>query len=151
MINQLRRDVRAKHYKPLLLLITLDFLDKQKSFAPIIPAKKIVDEFEIIMRKIGYKKDHNKGWMPFWHLSGDNIWNLYSINHQIVKRTAFKQFKPKTKKQLLSKVNYALINFAKINHFSSINKRAITRKQIFNLLKKDQELIGNKILEYYNV
>ena len=151
MINQLRRDVRAKHYKPLLLLITLDFLDKQKSFAPIIPAKKIVDEFEIIMRKIGYKKDHNKGWMPFWHLSGDNIWNLYSINHQIVKRTAFKQFKPKTKKQLLSKVNYALINLDKINYFSSANKRAITRKQIFNLLKKVQELIGNKILEYYNV
>ena len=151
MINQLRRDVRAKHYKPLLLLITLDFLDKQKSFAPIIPAKKIVDEFEIIMRKIGYKKDHNKGWMPFWHLSGDNIWNLYSINHQIVKRTAFKQFKPKTKKQLLSKVNYALINLDKINYFSSANKRAITRKKIFNLLKKDQELIGNKILEYYNV
>ena len=82
MINQLRRDVRAKHYKPLLLLITLDFLDKQKSFAPIIPAKKILD---------------------------------------------------------------------KINYFSSANKRAITRKQIFNLLKKDQELIGNKILEYYNV
>ena len=151
MINQLRRDVRAKHYKPLLLLITLDFLDKQKSFAPIIPAKKIVDEFEIIMRKIGYKKDHNKGWMPFWHLSGDDIWNLYSTNHQIVKRTAFKQFKPKTKKQLLSKVNYALINLDKINYFSSANKRAITRKQIFNLLKKDQELIGNKILEYYNV
>ena len=151
MINQLRRDVRAKHYNPLLLLITLDFLDKQKSFAPIIPAKKIVDEFEIIMRKIGYKKDHNKGWMPFWHLSGDNIWNLYSINHQRVKRTAFKQFKPKTKKQLLSKVNYALINLDKINYFSSTNKRAITRKQIFNLLKKDQELIGNKILEYYNV
>ena len=151
MINQLRRDVRAKHYKPLLLLITLDFLDKQKSFAPIIPAKKIVDEFEIIMRKIGYKNEHNKGWMPFWHLSGDNIWNLYSINHQIVKRTAFKQFKPKTKKQLLSKVNYALINLDKINYFSSANKRAITRKQIFNLLKKDQELIGNKILEYYNV
>ena len=110
MINQLRRDVRAKHYKPLLLLITLKFLDEQKSFAPIIPAKKIVDEFEIIMRKIGYKNEHNKGWMPFWHLSGDNIWNLYSINHQIVKRTAFKRFKPKTKKQLLSKVNYALIN-----------------------------------------
>jgi len=151
MINQLRRDVRAKHYKPLLLLITLDFLDKQKSFAPIIPAKKIVDEFEIIMRKIGYKNEHNKGWMPFWHLSGDNIWNLYSINHQIVKRTAFKQFKPKTKKQLLSKVNYALINLDKINYFSSANKRAITRKKIFNLLKKDQELIGNKILEYYNV
>ena len=151
MINQLRRDVRAKHYKPLLLLITLDFLDKQKSFAPIIPAKKIVDEFEIIMRKIGYKNEHNKGWMPFWHLSGDNIWNLYSINHQIVKKTAFKQFKPKTKKQLLSKVNYALINLDKINYFSSANKRAITRKQIFNLLKKDQELIGNKILEYYNV
>ena len=106
MINQLRRDVRAKHYKPLLLLVTLDFLDKQKPFAPIIPAKLIVDEFEIIMRKIGYKKEHNKGWMPFWHLSGDDIWNLYSINHQIVKRTAFKQFKPKTKKQLLSKVNY---------------------------------------------
>ena len=61
MINQLRRDVRAKHYKPLLLLITLDFLDRQKSFAPIIPAKKIVDEFETIMRKIGYKKKHNKG------------------------------------------------------------------------------------------
>ena len=151
MINQLRRDMRAKHYKPLLLLITLDFLDKQKPFAPIIPAKKIVDEFEIIMRKIGYKNEHNKGWMPFWHLSGDNIWNLYSINHQIVKRTAFKQFKPKTKKQLLSKVNYALINLDKINYFSSANKRAITRKQIFNLLKKDQELIGNKILEYYNV
>ena len=151
MINQLRRDVRAKHYKPLLLLITLDFLDKQKSFAPIIPAKKIVDEFEIIMRKIGYKNEHNKGWMPFWHLSGDNIWNLYSINHQRVKRTAFKQFKPKTKKQLLSKVNYALINLDKINYFSSANKRAITRKKIFNLLKKDQELIGNKILEYYNV
>ena len=151
MINQLRRDVRAKHYKPLLLLITLDFLDEQKSFAPIIPAKKIVDEFEIIMRKIGYKKEHNKGWMPFWHLSGDDIWNLYSINHQIVKRTAFKQFKPKTKKQLLSKVNYALINLDKINYFSSTNKRAATRKQIFNLLKKDQDLIGNKILEYYNV
>ena len=80
-------------------------LDKQKSFAPIIPAKKIVDEFETIMRKIGYKKEHNKGWMPFWHLSGDNIWNLYSINHQIVKKTAFKLLKPKTKKQLLSKVN----------------------------------------------
>ena len=151
MINQLRRDVRAKHYKPLLLLITLKFLDEQKSFAPIIPAKKIVDEFEIIMRKIGYKKEHNKGWMPFWHLSGDDIWNLYSINHQIVKRTAFKQFKPKTKKQLLSKVNYALINLDKINYFSSKNKRAVTRKQIFNLLKKDKELIGNKILEYYNV
>ena len=89
--------------------------------------------------------------MPFWHLSGDDIWNLYSINHQIVKRTAFKQFKPKTKKQLLSKVNYALINLDKINYFSSKNKRAVTRKQIFNLLKKDQELIGNKILEYYNV
>ena len=151
MINQLRRDVRAKHYKPLLLLITLDFLDKQKPFAAIIPAKKIVDEFEIIMRKIGYKKEHNKGWMPFWHLSGDDIWNLYSINHQIVKRTAFKQFKPKTKKQLLSKVNYALINLDKINYFNSTNKRAATRKQIFNLLKKDKELIGNKILEYYNV
>ena len=149
MINQLRRDVRAKHYKPLLLLITLDFLDKQKSFAAIIPAKKIVDEFEIIMRKIGYKKEHNKGWMPFWHLSGDNIWNLYSINHQIVKKSAFKLLK--TKKQLLSKVNYASINFEKINHFISLDKRAATRKQIFNLLKKDQELIGNKILEYYNV
>ena len=151
MINQLRRDVRAKHYKPLLLLITLDFLDKQKSFAPIIPAKKIVDEFEIIMRKIGYKKDHNKGWMPFWHLSGDNIWSLYSINHQIVKTTAFKFHKPKTKKQLLSKVNYALINFEINHHFSSVDKRASTRKKIFNLLKKDRELIGNKILEYYNV
>ena len=151
MINQLRRDVRAKHYKPLLLLVTLDFLDKQKPFAPIIPAKLIVDEFEIIMRKIGYNKEHNKGWMPFWHLSGDDIWCLYSINHQIVKRTAFKQFKPKTKKQLLSKVNYALINLDKINYFSSTNKRAVTRKQIFNLLKKDKELIGNKILEYYNV
>jgi len=109
------------------------------------------NEFEIIMRKIGYNKEHNKGWMPFWHLSGDDIWSLYSINHQIVKRTAFKQFKPKTKKQLLSKVNYALINLDKINYFSSTNKRAATRKQIFNLLKKDQELIGNKILEYYNV
>ena len=151
MINKLRRDVRAKHYKPLLLLVTLDFLDKQKSFAPIIPAKLIVDEFEIIMRKIGYNKEHNKGWMPFWHLSSDDIWSLYSINHQIVKRTAFKQFKPKTKKQLLSKVNYALINLDKINYFSSTNKRAVIRKQIFNLLKKDKELIGNKILEYYNV
>ena len=113
MINQLRRDIRAKHYKPLLLLVTLNFLDKQKFFAPIIPAKKIIDEFEIIMKKIGYNKEHNKGWMPFWHLSGDNIWNLFSINHQIVKKTAFKLLKPKTKKQLLSKVNYALINFDK--------------------------------------
>ena len=58
MINQLRRDVRAKHYKPLLLLVTLDFLDKQKPFAPIIPAKLIVDEFEIIMRKIGYNYEY---------------------------------------------------------------------------------------------
>ena len=71
--------------------------------------------------------------MPFWHVSGDNIWNLYSINHQIVKKTAFKLLKPKTKKQLLSKVNYALINFEKINHFISVNKRAVIRKQIFNL------------------
>ena len=69
--------------------------------------------------------------MPFWHLSGDNIWDLYSINHQIVKKLAFKQFKPKTKKQLLGKVNYALINFEKINYFNSIDKRAATRKQIF--------------------
>ena len=151
MINQLRRDIRAKHYKPLLLLVTLDFLDKQKSFAPIIPAKKIIDEFEVIMKKIGHNKEHNKGWMPFWHLSGDNIWNLYSINHQIVKKTAFKLLKPKTKKQLLSKVNYALINFEKNNDFISVDKRAVIRKQIFNLLKKDQELIGKKILEYYNV
>ena len=151
MINQLRRDVRAKHYKPLLLLITLDFLDRQKSFAPIIPAKKIVEEFENIMKKIGYKKEHNKGWMPFWHLSGDNIWDLYSINHLLVKKTAFKEFKPKTKKQLLNKVNYALINFEKINYFNSFQKRTVTRKQIFNLLKKDKELISNQILEYYNV
>ena len=151
MINQLRRDNRAKHYKPLLLLITLDFLDKQKSFSPIIPSKKIVDEFEIIMTKIGYKKEHNKGWMPFWHLSGDNIWNLYSIDHQIVKKTAFKQLKPKTKKQLLSKVNYALINSKKLFYFNSSGKRSVVRKQIFNLLKKDKELISHKILEYYNV
>ena len=151
MINQLRRDVRAKHYKPLLLLITLDFLDRQKSFVPIIPAKKIVEEFENIMKKIGYKNEHNKGWMPFWHLSGDNIWDLYSINHQLVKKTAFKEFKPKTKKQLLNKVNYALINFEKINHFISLQKRTATRKQIFNLLKKDKQLISNQILEYYNV
>ena len=69
----------------------VDSVSKQKkSFAPIIPAKKIIDEFEVIMKKIGYNKEHNKGWMPFWHLSGDNIWNLYSINHQIVKKTAFK-------------------------------------------------------------
>ena len=53
MINQLRRDVRAKQYKPLLLLITLNFLDKQKSFAPIIPAKQIVDEFEKTKRSTG--------------------------------------------------------------------------------------------------
>lgn len=151
MINQLRRDIRAKHYKPLLLLVTLDFLDKQKFFAPIIPVKKIVDEFEVIMRKIGYKKKHNKGWMPFWHLSGDKIWNLYSIDHQMVKKTAFKLLKPKTKKQLLSKVNYALINYEKLFYFNSSGKRSVLRKQIFNLLKKDQELIGNKILDYYNV
>ena len=151
MINQLRRDVRAKHYKPLILLITLDFLDKQKLFSPIIPTKIIVEKFEIIMKKIGYNREHNKGWMPFWHLSGDNIWNLYSVNHQIIKKTAFKEFKPKTKKQLLNKVNYALINFDKLNYFSTPDKRKIMRKQIFNLLKKDQELIGNKILEYYNV
>ena len=49
------------------------------------------------------------------------------------------------------KVNYALINLDKINYFSSSSKRSATRKQIFNLLKKDKELIGNKILEYYNV
>ena len=151
MINQLRRDVRAKHYKPLILLITLDFLDKQKLFSPIIPTIIIVEKFEIIMKKIGYNREHNKGWMPFWHLSGDNIWNLYSVNHQIIKKTAFKEFKPKTKKQLLSKVNYALINFDKLNYFSTPDKRKIMRKQIFNLLKKDQELIGNKILDYYNV
>ena len=65
MINQLRRDVRAKHYKPLILLITLDFLDKQKLFSPIIPTKIIVEKFEIIMKKIGYNREHNKGWMPF--------------------------------------------------------------------------------------
>ena len=118
---------------------------------PLFLQKKIVDEFEIIMRKIGYKKEHNKGWMPFWHLSGDNIWNLYSINHQIVKKTTFKLLKPKTKKQLLSKVNYALINYEKLFYFNSSGKRSLLRKQIFNLLKKDQELIGNKILEYYNV
>ena len=85
------------------------------------------------------------------HLSGDNIWNLYSVNHQIIKKTAFKEFKPKTRKELISKVNYALINFDKLNYFTTPDKRKIMRKQIFNLLKKDQELIGNKILEYYNV
>ena len=42
-------------------------------------------------------------------------------------------------------------NFDKLNYFSTPDKRKIMRKQIFNLLKKDQELIGNKILDYYNV
>ena len=69
----------------------------------------------------------------------------------MVKKTAFKLLKPKTKKQLLSKVNYALINYEKLFYFNSSGKRSVLRKQIFNLLKKDQELIGNKILEYYNV
>ena len=53
MINQLRRDVRAKHYKPLILLITLDFLDKQKSFAPIIKKNKsIIVDYQKILAEL---------------------------------------------------------------------------------------------------
>ena len=146
MITKLRRDKRALHYKPLIILVILDFLNKQNIFSPVIPAKIVVEEFEKIMKKIGYSKYHNKGWMPFWHLSGDNILTHYSKNHQPIKKYTFKYLKPKSKIQLLSKVNYAVIDQKAIVYFNNKKNRKILATRMLKMLKKDNQIISNKIL-----
>ena len=155
-INKLRRDKRAKYYKPLLLIIVIDFLNDQKYFSPIVPSKIIVERFEGMTKLIGLPSRLTGGWMPFWHLSGDRplgvpIWIHYSSNHELVKKSAFVQSKPKSKKQLLSKVNYALINKKYISDFENENNREKLRNKIYRILKKDKNFEGQKILEYYNV
>ena len=51
-VNKLRRDVRAKHYKPLCMLIVLDYLDQQKVMLEI-PVKKKKNNVVLRTRKRG--------------------------------------------------------------------------------------------------
>jgi|TARA_B100001964_G_scaffold1755_1_gene2056 hypothetical protein len=150
-VNKLRRDVRAKHYKPLCMLIVLDYLDQQKVFSPVIPGKQIINKFEFIMNKLGYRKEHNKGFMPFWHITGDDIWNCYSKNHHLVSRNVLQNQKkvPKTKKQLLRHINYALINQTKIDDLINQTQRNKFRKKLLKLIKNDQDKISKDVFNYF--
>lgn len=151
IITKLRRDRRAPHFKPLTLLIALDILDEQKYFSPVVPAKIIIERFQGLSKIIGLKKTHSKGFMPFWHLSGDNIFIHYSNKHELVSNSLFKFGKPKSKSQLLSKVDYVIINQSKLNYFNNKIRRKKLRKEIFSLLKKDNNENSKKILKHFNV
>ena len=151
IITKLRRDSRAPHFKPLALLIALDILDEQKFFSPVISAKIIIERFQGLSKIIGLKKTHSKGFLPFWHLSGDNIFIHYSNKHELISNSLFKFGKPKSKSQLLSKVNYAVINQSKLNYFINKIRRKKLRKEIFSLLEKDHNENSKKILKHFNV
>ena len=81
MINvfkDLLRDSKGPHYKPLMLLIVLDFIKERKELSNVIPAKIIINRFESFINNTGHAK-HNNGFLPFFffqfkkNLSGNCI------------------------------------------------------------------------------
>ena len=155
MINvfkDLPRDSKGPHYKPLMLLIVLDFIKERKDSSNVIPAKININRFESFMNNIGHTK-YDKGFLPFFFLSIQKkpIWKLYTINHKLFDRNFFsnKQKVPKSKKQLLRYVNYALINLEHIEEFIDKNKNRRLRYRLKIILKRDKFKLSNEVYKFY--
>ena len=156
MINvfkDLLRDSKGPHYKPLMLLMVLDFIKERKELSNVIPAKIIINRFESFINNTGHAK-HNNGFLPFFFLSIQKkpIWKLYTINHKLFDRNFFSNKKkvPKSKKQLLRYVNYALINPEHIEEFIDKNKSERLRYRLKILLKRDKYKLSREIYKFYD-
>ena len=56
---------------------------------------------------------------------------------------------PKTKKQLLRHINYALINQTKIDDLINQTQRNKFRKKLLKLIKNDQDKISKDVFNYF--
>ena len=76
--RKIRRDSRARYYKPLCLLVTLDAIEDGEISWNNIEPKIVINRFKYILENFDSGKSIEMGWMPFWHLSPlDKIWNCY--------------------------------------------------------------------------
>ena len=148
--RKIRRDSRARYYKPLCLLVTLDAIEDGEISWNNIEPKIIINRFKYILENFDSGKSIEMGWMPFWHLSPlDKIWNCYK-NGLIIRRSNFPpQGKPKTKQQLLGAINYASINEDFKDYFIDIDKRKKLKQLLIDLLLREKDLISKKIAYHY--
>ena len=156
MINvfkDLPRDKKAPYLKPLMLLKFIEFLEERKTFSNVIPAKFNINKFNSFLNeKINLDK-YDKGYSPFFFLSLQKkpIWKLYTFNHSLLNRNVFSNKKkvPKSSKQFLKYVNYALINPEHIEEFMNKNKRERLKYRLRILLKGDRNIISQEIYRLY--
>ena len=148
--RRIRRDMRARYYKPLCLLVTLDAMEDGELEWSNIKPKIIINRFKYILENFDAGKSIDMGWMPFWHLSPlDKIWTCYK-NKLIVRRTDFpSEGKPKSKQQLLKAVNYASVNEDFKECFTDSLQRAEFQQLLIELLSRENDLISRQIAYYY--
>lgn len=156
MINvfkDFRRDKKAPYLKPLMLLKTIEFLEERKIFSNVIPARINIKKLNSFMdEKIGLH-GFDTGYSPFFFISVQKkpIWKLYTFNHRLFDRNIFSNVAkvPKSTKQLLKYVNYALINPDHIEEFVNKNKRERLKYRLKILLKGDRNKISQEIYKLY--
>tara|TARA_B100000965_G_C19373532_1_gene661451 strand:- start:28 stop:513 length:486 start_codon:yes stop_codon:yes gene_type:complete len=157
MINvfkDLPRDKKAPYLKPLMLLKTIEFLEEREIFSNVIPAKININKLNSFMNEKISLEGYDKGYSPFFFLSIQKkpIWRLYTSNHRLFDRKNFSNKKkvPKSSKQLLKNVNYALINPEHIEEFSKKNSRQKLKKRLKVLLSSDNNKISQEIYKIYD-
>jgi len=146
-VNSIRRDHRAKFYKPFLLLIVADLVSKNQKKISEIRIEMILDEFERVISKLDRNRS-NQGYMPLWHLCTDDYWTLYK-NNKKVPYQGMSYGNPKTNKRLLEVADEIRLH----SDWNDTREVTILKFDCMNLLWRDylekEVLLTKEIIDFF--
>jgi serine/threonine protein kinase len=124
----LRAQRASPTYKPACMLSVLDAFEAGEVSLEQLEPTVIFRRFDKIL-----EESAGRGWLPFFHLSTDGFWGFVK-DGRTVARDEFVDRRPVSQKNLLGKIDFAVVPENQREWWSDINERNCLRRTLLEML-----------------
>ena len=144
------RDIRARYFKPTCLFAVSQLIDEGIISESRLEPGPVIDRFSVLVQPV-YPEAASRGWMPFWHLTRDKAWNCYHETILVTRKSFPPIGKPRSRRKLTDVIEYASVPETMSRYWRNRVSRKLLRKEIVEMLLKDDDISAQAMGEYLNV
>lgn len=141
------RDRRARYYKPVCVLAALDLVDRGILSPDHLTTSNVLDRFYELVNPI-FPSSADKGWMPFWHLTSDKLWQCRGNTDTKITRSHFPAQKPRTRNQLVRTVTHAVVDAQNLPLWTTRSSRQSLAMELISMLESDSDIAASAMGTY---
>lgn len=142
---QWRRSPNARFFKPVCLIAAIDLTDEGLLNPLDVDAEAICQRFHKYVQPF-YPDRADKGWLPLWYLSKDNLWTFTKDGAPLSKYPFRGKDVPGTKRILIRAFDRLAINKKFLDAWSSPTTLRALRDQLLLILAEDGEESSRKFV-----